>query len=92
MVAQPFLTQVLRESDAYLTKKPRHVPSANSPNLPALGVLYQYAVSLREKESGAKRFNYEGAQYRFVWLGRRLCVMHSDTARVLVGDPGSRND
>lgn len=92
MDEQSTIAKALRESDAYRAIKSRAVPPADSPNRPTLERLYRYAVSVRDRNPKALHFSIEGVRYDIVWEGYRLCVMHKDTNRVLVGAPGRRNE
>ena len=87
---QPLVWRALKESTLYTATKPRTIPPSDSDTRPTLKFLYEYAVWVRSRRSKAKRFTYEGVQYAIVWAGRRMCVMHVQTARVLVGAPGAR--
>jgi hypothetical protein len=80
--------QLLREAQRYEAKRPRRVISADCENYPGLRWLYRYALWVRSQRPHAKQFRYEGVLYAIVWLGRRMCVMHMRTKRVLVGAPG----
>ena len=86
-----FVLRALKESNLYTASKPRTIPPSDSDTRPALKFLFEYAVWVRAKRARAKRFNHEGVQYAIVWVGRRMCVMHVQTARVLVGAPGVRH-
>ena len=88
--SQPLVWRALREAALYTATKPRAIPPSDSETRPALKFLYEYAVWVRSRRSKAKRFTYEGVQYAIVWAGGRMCVMHVQTARVLVGAPGPR--
>ena len=89
---EPCFASALRESNAYASNKPRAIPAADSPNRPALEFLFKYALWVRARRPAAKRFTYEGIQYGIVWAGRRMCVMHMPSARIIVGAPGVRGD
>lgn len=91
MLAQPLAVRALRESSLYAARKPSAIPPADSPNRPALEFLFRYALWVRSRRPRAKRFTYEGVQYAIVWAGKRMCVLHLPSARVLVGSPGPRN-
>lgn len=87
---QPLVWRALKESTLYTATKPRTIPPSDSATRPALKFLYEYAVWICAKRPKAKRFTNEGVHYAIVWVGRRMCVMHVQTARVLVGAPGVR--
>lgn len=86
-----FVSRALKESTLYTATKPRAIPPSDSDTRPALKFLFEYAVWVCSRRSKAKRFTHEGVQYAIVWVGRRMCVMHVQTARVLVGAPGARH-
>ena len=92
MQAQPLVVRALRESHRYTAIKPRAIPPADSPNRPALQVLFKYALWVRCRRPRAKRFTYEGVQYSIAWAGGRMCVVHVSSARILVGAPGARHE
>jgi len=92
MRGRPLVVRALHELGLYTANKPRAIPPADSPNRPALEFLFKYALSVRTRRPRAKRFTCEGVQYAIVWAGRRMCVVHVTSARVLVGSPGARND
>lgn len=89
--SQPLAGRALKESSRYTASKPRAIPPSDSDTRPALKFLYEYAVWVLAKRPAAKRFIHEGVQYAIVWAGGRMCVMHVQTARVLVGAPGVRH-
>lgn len=89
---EPVVAQALRESHVYGCEKPRTIPPADSPNRPALELLFNVALSERAKRPNAKRFVYEGVRYSIVWAGSRMCVLHVPSARIIVGAPGPRSE
>ncbi len=87
----PVYLRALHESNAYAASKPRRIPPADSPNRPALEWLYKYAVWVRRNKPRAKKFTYERVRYAIFSVSDRMCVMHVQSARILVGAPGVRN-
>jgi hypothetical protein len=82
--------EILRDANRYASKKPRRVAPGECYDYHALRWLWWYAQWVRSNRSKAKRFTLEGVHYAFVYLGRRMCVLHVRSGRVLVGEPGER--
>jgi hypothetical protein len=84
------MIELRRELWAYLQKKPRHVPPADSPSRPGLARLWMAAHHATLKRPQAKSFGYCGLRFGIVFIGENLlCVVDLQRRTLLVRPPSS---
>lgn len=84
------LIALRRELIAYLQKKPRHVPPADSPSRPELARLWLAAYRATSKRRYARTFGYCGLRFGIVFIGEDLlCVVDLQWRKLLVRPPSS---
>lgn len=81
------IDDIRRESWKYSSAKPSRVPPANSPNRPAMALLWKSAQAAMNHIPDLSKFKHFGHEFGIVYLGDMPCVIDLETRRVLVRPP-----
>lgn len=85
------LESIRRELMEYAIQKPGRVPSADSPNRPALGRLWKAADAATSNNRRQCVFKYLGCDFLIVYMGGRMAVLDLRTHNIVVRAPFSNS-